>query len=240
MLKKLKSIYWELYRAFNYWIAFTKVKKRGRTKYFCIGSNKTGSTSLERMFNDLGYIVGDQRQAELLVKSSLDGDLEPLIKYCKTAEVFQDVPFSFLEIYKDLDNKFINSKFILTIRDNSEQWYDSLINFHSKLFNGGVTPTWEILKNNDYVYKGWLYSNKVKVFGLTEKDDPYDKQILTEYYNKRNNNIIEYFKERPNDLLVINLSIADDYSRFCNFIGVENVDGTFPWENKTDELKKIS
>lgn len=38
----------------------------GRKKVFVIGQNKTGTTSLEKAFKDLGFIVGDQRVAEIL------------------------------------------------------------------------------------------------------------------------------------------------------------------------------
>jgi hypothetical protein len=43
-------------------------KASGKVKYFCIGRNKTGTTSLKRAFEDLGYPVGDQRKAEILTE----------------------------------------------------------------------------------------------------------------------------------------------------------------------------
>jgi hypothetical protein len=74
-------------------------KAAGRQKFFCVGRNKTGTTSLKRAFEDLGFIVGRQYVAEELHdKYFFDGNYEPILKYCKTAEVFQDVPFSHHEI----------------------------------------------------------------------------------------------------------------------------------------------
>lgn len=215
-------------------IAF--VKKRNNPKIFCIGANKTGTTSLEKAFKELGFVVGNQREAELLVKDCFKKNYQPLLAYCKTAEVFQDVPFSFLNTYEILDQHFPNSKFILTIRDSPEQWYKSLTKFHAKRFGNGKIPTWELLKNVDYVYKGWSYENRINVYGVTEKDNPYDKTILTQHYEKRNQEIIDYFKDRPNDLLVINLSEPNTYQKFCQFINVKSDKTAFPWENKTEEI----
>ena len=45
-----------------------KNKAKGKQKIFCIGRNKTGTTSLKRAFEDLGYPVGDQRKAEILTE----------------------------------------------------------------------------------------------------------------------------------------------------------------------------
>ena len=214
------------------------IKKRNNPKIFCIGANKTGTTSLEKAFKELGVLVGNQREAELLVKDCFEKNYQPLLTYCKTAEAFQDVPFSFLDIYKILDQHFPNSKFILTVRDSSEQWHQSLTKFHAKLFGDGNIPTWEVIKNIDYVYKGWSYENRVNIYNLTEKDDPYDKAILTQHYEKRNQDIIEYFKKRPDDLLIINLSEPNAYQKFCQFINVKSDKKTFPWENKTTDITK--
>lgn len=214
-----------------------KNRVKNKTKFFCIGSGKTGTTSIEIAFKELGFVVGNQRQAELLTIDCFEKNYQPLINYCKTAEVFQDVPFAFLDIYKVLDQHFPGSKFILSVRDSSEQWYESLTNFHTKRFGKGNLPNWEDLKKIDYVYKGWSYENRKYVYGLNEYDDPYDKAKLIHYYERRNQEIIEYFKNRPNDLLVINLSDLKAYQKFCNFIGVKSDKMNFPWENKTEDIK---
>jgi hypothetical protein len=216
---------------------FIQIRIKNNTKYFCIGRNKTGTTSMHKAFEELGFVVGYQKEAELLIEDYFKNDYKRIIKYCKKAEVFQDVPFSMKDTYKTLDKEFPNSKFILTIRDNSDQWYNSLTKFHTKLFGNGNIPTWEDLKNAEYIYKGWIYNNFINNYGLTEMDNPYDKDILITHYEKHNQDIINYFKGRPDDLLIINLSEKDTYLKFCNFIGVVPKRKTFPWENKTDEIK---
>jgi hypothetical protein len=51
-------------------------KKPQKFKIFCIGCNKTGTTSLETAFKDWGYKLGNQTIAERLVDSYLDRDFE--------------------------------------------------------------------------------------------------------------------------------------------------------------------
>jgi len=218
-------------------IAIDNKKKQNylnqRTKYFCVGSNKTGTTSLARAFKNEGFIVGNQREAELLTEDYFKGDFKKILKYCKTAEAFQDVPFSWPDTYKKLDKNFSNAKFILTVRDSSDQWYNSVVNFHAKIFGKGKIPNWELLKNTEYVYRGWAHEIIQKLYNLTLNDDPYDKEVLIDHYEKHNNDVLNYFKDRSEDLLVINLSEKDAYQRFCNFIGVKSDKTEFPWENKT-------
>ena len=39
---------------------------QGKTKYYCIGRNKTGTTSIKRAFENLCFIVSNQHDAEFL------------------------------------------------------------------------------------------------------------------------------------------------------------------------------
>lgn len=209
-------------------------KVQHKTKYFCVGRNKTGTTSLKKAFIDLGFIVGDQTVAEELYDLYFFQDnFDKIISYCKTAEVFQDVPFSYFKTVPYIDKSYPNSKFILTIRDDAEQWYNSITRFHSKLFGkNGRIPNVEDLKDAKYLRKGFMY-NTIKAHG-TNDQDPYNKQIMISHYNKHNRDVIDYFKNRPNDLIIINLSAEGAFKRFADFIGVEcTIDSNFPWENKT-------
>ena len=205
-----------------------------KTKFFCIGMNKTGTTSMKKAFEDLGYSVGNQRLAERLTPYYHKRDFGPIIKYCRTAQVFQDVPFSWLNTYKILDQAFPDSKFILTIRDSPEQWYHSVINFHSKRF--GHFPTAEDLKNSNYVWKGWEWENKVAYWGITDENDIWNKGKYVKRYIQHNNDVEQYFKVKYDKLLIINLSKSDSYNRFTEFLNIKSPYKEFPWENKTCEL----
>jgi len=211
-----------------------KVQRRYyKHKIFCIGRNKTGTTSIQKALYDLGFRVGNQREAELLSNFYFEGNYEPIIDYCKKYQAFQDVPFSWPETYKYLDKAFPNSKFILTVRDSSEQWYQSYVKFQSKIFKNGNVPTWEDLRNTEYVYKGWAFNNRKKLYNLSEEDDPYAKSILIQHYEKHNNDVIDYFKDRKDDLLILNLADKDSYKLLCTFLRIKSYKNNFPWLNKT-------
>lgn len=211
---------------------FNPLLVKDKQKIFCIGNNKTGTTSIKKAFEDLGYIVGLQREAEKLARYYIKGDFRPIIDYCRTAQVFQDFPFSCPETYKHLDKAFPGSKFILTVRDSPEQWYKSLVNFHSRKYGNGHVPTKQDLQNAYYVWKGrpWeVFSYKYK----TPDDDPYNKAMLISFYNNYNNEIIEYFADRPDDFIVINVGEEGAYQKFVRFLGIDSPYSEFPWENKT-------
>ena len=208
-------------------------KHKNKQKIFCIGLNKTGTTSLKKEMELQGFVVGNQRRAELLFDDWVKKDFSRIIKYCKTAQFFQDVPFSLPYTFIAIDQAFPGSKFILTIRDDAESWYNSLIRFHGKLFgNGKIPPTTEDLKSATYIYKGFPYHSRTHVLNAPE-NDLYNKEILIDFYETHNKAVTDYFRFRKNDFLEINLKEDNSYEKFCSFLNIVQTKDKFPWENKT-------
>ena len=212
------------------------VRCAGKQKIFCIGRNKTGTTSLARALRDLGIIVGYQTPAELLIHDWAQRDFRRIVRYCLTAQAFQDVPFSLPYTFQALDKAFPGAKFILTVRDSPEQWYSSAIRFQSKMFGHGEIPNGDDLRKAAYRYPGWAWDTH-RAIHWTPSDDLYNREKMIEHYNFHNQTVLEYFRHRPNDLLVINLAEKGSYAKFCEFIGKQPVGKDFPWENKTADLK---
>tara|TARA_R110002012_G_scaffold48720_2_gene126564 strand:+ start:2083 stop:2718 length:636 start_codon:yes stop_codon:yes gene_type:complete len=207
--------------------------KNKKPKVFCIGLNKTGTTTLEKILKDFNYKLGDQSSGELLFNDWYRRDFKSIIALSKTADAFQDAPFSFPFTFIALDQNFPKAKFILTLRDSSEQWYKSLIKFHSNLWSDGTAvPTKKDLINAVYLYRGFPYEVHKLIF-KTPDEDLYNKEILLDYYNNHNYQVMEYFRSRPEKLLVINVSNDNDYLRLCDFLNKKPIHKTFPWENKT-------
>ncbi|MDN3492438.1 sulfotransferase [Winogradskyella bathintestinalis] len=210
--------------------------RKNKPKIFCIGQNKTGTTSLESFFKDHGFKVGNQRKAELLIDAYIKRDWQPILTYCKTAQVFQDIPFSNDYLYILLDHYFPNAKFILTERTTSEDWYNSITKFHSKLFGkDGRIPTKDDLQNGTYIYKGFIWKSFYEKYGETV-NDIYNKEKLIDAYEVRNKGIRNYFKNK-NNLLILDVAETDSVIKLADFIGATPKYSTFPWENKTNELK---
>ena len=200
-------------------------------KVFCIGLSKTGSTSLEQALKDLGYRLGDQHQGELLLPAYAARNFRPIVEFGLTADAFQDAPFSFPFTYLALDQSFPNAKFILSVRDDSDQWYRSLVRFHSKLFGGGRIPTKDDLVRSTYSYPGFVWDS-VKLLLNPSEEDIYHKPTLVSYYDRHNADVRDYFRSKSN-FLEINLADKGAYERFCDFLGKQPIAEDFPWLNSS-------
>lgn len=212
------------------------MQERNKDKIFCIGCGKTGTTSLERALLDLGYQMGDQAKGELLIDDYINRNFEAIITFCETADAFQDAPFCFQHTYIALDQMFKSSKFILTVRENDEVWYNSLTSFHTNLYaDKKHLPTWEDLDNATYRFRGYAAKVREFVFGVNRNENPYDEEKLKLYYNTHNNSVKDYFKNKKN-LLVINVSQKGSYNQLCQFLGKKPKYEDFPWENRTSDM----
>lgn len=209
-------------------------KIRNKPKVFGIGANKTGTTSLKIAMRDLGFLVGNQRVAERFIYDWNKRDFKNIIKYCKKAEFFQDVPFSWPYTFIIMDQTFPNSKFILTVRDNADEWYQSLIKFHSKKWGkDGRIPTKEDLMEATYQWKGRPWETNRCIYSSPE-EDPYNKEDLVDFYNSYVNSVLDYFKNRPDDLLVLNVANDNAYAKLIDFLGVTSEIKSFPWKKKSN------
>lgn len=210
-----------------------KLRHHRSERVFCIGMNKTGTTSLAKALGDLGFRLGNQRRGEWLIDSYARRDFGPLVKHCRTAQAFQDIPFGLPFTFQILDHCFPRSKFILSVRDDEDQWYRSLVKFHSHTFGNGRVPSVEDLRNADYCEKGWMWKVCSLLFDLTEHDEPYDESVLKRRYRLHNQTVLEYFRDRP-EFLSLNVAEHDSYRKLCSFLNREPRYEQFPWENRTE------
>ncbi|MBV6653144.1 MAG: hypothetical protein KI786_05280, partial [Mameliella sp.] len=123
--------------------------KPNKPRVFCIGWHKTGTTTMGLALLELGYTVLGARldMAEPLLEGDLSTPLEEAGKY----DALQDVPWSAL--YKELDQQYPGSKFILTVREEatwlnsaSKHFKDSYVALHEWLYGTGA------LKGNESAY----------------------------------------------------------------------------------------
>jgi hypothetical protein len=192
-------------------------------KVFVIGRNKTGTTSLMKALSDLGYKMGNQRQAELLMEDWAKRDFRRLIAYCHKSDAFQDLPFSHHYTFQAMDAAFPKSKFILSIRGSADEWYQSLIRYHSKRLEKRTgerrIPTIEDMKRDPYIYEGYLWRNRQLIGIAMDSSDAYPEENYKAHYLRHNEIVIDYFRHRPEDLLVINLADSVSMLKLCHFLG---------------------
>lgn len=183
-----------------------------KTKVFCIGFHKTGTTSLEVALKKLGYrVTGSFGTKEPDIAEKVHE-----LAYAKVAEydAFEDNPWPIL--YKELDERFPGSKFILTRRP-AEAWMRSQV----KDFATTETPM-----------RRWIYGQEA---GCPEGNE----DIYIARYQRHNREVLDYFKDRPDDLLVIDLPNDDGWSRLCPFLGVDAPDEPFPHANKASLSRRF-
>ncbi|MBV8658420.1 MAG: hypothetical protein JO142_11400, partial [Burkholderiales bacterium] len=75
-------------------------------KVFCIGHNKTGTTSIDVALRSAGYRAGTQIEGERLIDDWAHGRFERIIDLCCQGDAFQDIPFSLKHTYRVLDETF--------------------------------------------------------------------------------------------------------------------------------------
>lgn len=214
-------------------------------KVFGIGANKTGTTSLQQVFQILGFKVAPQQEGELYGVQAYRGYFDELRRYIEKYDAFQDAPFSIKTTFAQVDSLFPNSKFILTVRE-PEKWFFSLLNFHKKIMcsnSSEIRPTKEQISNFPYLYPGyikymaennWLLSLKENYEIAIDWDLSYSKEHYIRLYLERNQAIVRHFSARPKDLLVIDITKESDTSRIVDFLGLPaELTTLVPHENKT-------
>lgn len=201
--------------------------RAGYDKVFCIGYNKTGTTSLESVLKDLGFNMPDQKtQEEQISHVLVSGRYDVLKELVEQYDAFQDLPFSHERLYIALDAMFPGSKFILTVRD-PDAWYESLVSFHKKVFGFASTNelSREFWRGSKYLHENYTFEQERRLVTkvsdgkiIEEWDLQYDRKNRIEEFNARNNEIIRYFRDRPSDLLCLDLKEELDTSRICSFL----------------------
>ena len=172
-------------------------------KIFCIGFQKSGTTSLGAAFSALGYRVCGVTH-ELLPSLKLK-DYSLLQEIVDQYDVCKDNPWPVL--YRQLDQLYPGSKFILTIRDESS-WIKSVVNHFAK------TPSAMV---------EFIYGVPFPVGNET---------LFLKTYHQHNVDVQAYFQDRPNDLLVIDLEKGNNWEKICTFLDIPVPSIPFPHVNK--------
>lgn len=134
---------------------------------FCIGRNKTGTTSLGRFLRDIGYKhLSINRQCKKFYQK---GNFSLLYWISKRFDSFDDIPWNRLEIIEMNMKKFPNAKFILTDRE-PEEWVNSWIRFEQK--RGNTIP--KDFNKTEFIQTSLINHNE-RVFELAQR---YNSSLL--------------------------------------------------------------
>ena len=130
---------------------------------------------------------------------------ENLLKY----DAFTHTPLA--SIYKDLDNRFPNSKFILNIRER-ESWLRAIERQWSAKGTTLVEKEREI---------------RLRTYGTAQ----FSREILEQVYNQHLEEVSRYFKDRNESLLVLDVCAGEGFEKMCPFLGEAIPPAPFPHKN---------
>ncbi len=176
------------------------------TKIIGIGLQRTGTTSLYRSLIELGIKAAPD---SIPLFNKLDRIF--LSEY----DAFMDNPIPL--IYRELNEVLTDPKFILTIRDKNS-WLESV----QWLFE------YELNKLNRRLRK---VADEIHFafYGITT----FDRKIFSIKWDAYHEDTFNYFENRSDDLLVIDIDKEYDWEQLCTFLNVPIPKKQFPFLNKS-------
>jgi hypothetical protein len=173
-----------------------------KNKVFGIGLSRTGTTTLYKVLTELGY-KSAHSSGRLIADNSFD--------IMRDYDALVDSPVPML--YRDLDRRHPNSKFILTTRAKPA-WLESM----KWMFTHGKV---------DWDWTPRVHGYHKQFYGTRT----FDAAILSSMYDAFHAQVHEYFRDRPADLFVIEIEHGIDTIALCNFLGIPPREVTVPRAN---------
>ena len=188
------------------------------TKVFCVGFQKTGTSSIGAALGILGHRVHNGFRFNQPGKVQI----EPPVSLAKLADIalpmvprfsaFQDNPWCLL--YRELDEAFPGSRFILTRRARRD-WYQSLL----RHFGETESAMFQF------------------IYGCNTAASAPPEHFLA-HYDAHNQAVLRHFRARPNDLLVLDLETAN-WDPLCAFLQCRKpVFRAYPHRNAAPERER--
>ena len=176
-----------------------------RPKVFCIGFQKTGTTTMMQALTLLGYrVTGPNHVRDSDIAETYERIAAEL---SDRFDAFQDNPWPL--VYRQMDARHPGSKFVLTVRDE-QKWYDSYRNhFEDKQ----CSPMEELIYGPEARFLGGgaeLYKGRMRRHDAEVRD---------------------YFRDRPEDLLVLDVTEDPRWAPICDFLGLPVPPVAFPHSN---------
>jgi len=174
-------------------------------KIFIIGLPRTGTTSLCAAILELGYKVAHTAYTQQTFEH---------------ADVIADTPI-FCD-YQQLDRYYPNSRFIYLERE-AQLWLPSIKQLLIRMQKNIV--------RTDGGFNPFIKRCYQQVFAPFNKKNIQEEDFLLDCYQRHQDSISCYFKSRPQDLLFIDISKDDSYTKLLSFLKLEKTDGSFQQMN---------
>lgn len=188
-------------------------KQNGVGRVFCVGMNKTGTSTMKQCFELLNIMpvacptnYSKMERAQIHRFYDLK-DYDSMLELATKYRAFEDRPWNMWSMYQKLDERFPNSQFILTERD-AESWWRSA--------------------------ERWITVSKPEVldrYQLHLRVHNADKDSMIESYLRYNQEVRDYFRG-TGKLLIMNLEHGEDWTKLCTFLNAPIPAVPFPHANR--------
>lgn len=185
-------------------------------KIFNLSLCKSGTSSLEmflfKSYNLKGYpyfekfYYNKKINDEVFINKNFSA-----ITDIELYDFFSDIPFNLFDSFKYYEKKYKNSKFILIKRDFKD-WLDS-----NKKWLKKIKKTYNSQndkKEFSNIFHEYQYYGSIKNFEIVNEN------LLKKAYDDYHNSIFEYFKDKPNKLLVLNLYEINKENKINKFLNI--------------------
>jgi hypothetical protein len=183
-------------------------------KVFCIGFQKTGTTSLNAALSLLGYRVASVFGRDLSLAELRASYVERGMALARAHDAVEDMPWPLM--FRELDAAFPGSKFVLTRRE-TDKWLASIRDHF------GAYP--DVMQQLTY--------------GADAAAPVGHEGRYRAVYDAHNAAVADYFRDRPDDLLTIDLSAGDGWEALCPFIGEPAPEAPFPRVNSKGQRRSL-
>jgi hypothetical protein len=216
-------------------LPFRWLAKKPARKIFGIGFNKTGTTSLAGALEQLGYRVAPQGPiVGLFEPIYLQRQYRYLSEFCRRYDAFQDIPFSLPGVFRELDRLFPGSKFILTVRNNADEWFDSLLRFTIKLYphRNGQPPSLADMQTHP-VGTDFIPFKMHRLVFEAETQGLWHREHYKAVYERHCDDARRFFRQRPQDFCELNVGAVGAHAQLCSFLGHESQQSQMPHLNRS-------
>lgn len=183
-----------------------------RQKVFCIGLNKTGTTS----FGDALQAIGYRRlgwRGEINSRLMLrwyENKRAPFIEAANNHDVMEDLPWPL--VYDWMEQAFPDARFVLTLRTSAGSWLQSM---QGHIARARLKP------HGDWFGHRMVYGSH---------DPVADAPAWLRQYEEHNESVRRYFADKPGKLLELVVGGGGEGVRLGQFLGIGTID--FPHSNR--------
>ncbi len=165
-----------------------------------IGFHKTATTSLGHALEELGFrVLGNVGNRDPRISVNARRKYLPMLR---EFDAVQDNPWPLL--FREIDRDFPGTRFVLTVRDE-DAWIRSCVNHFGR---------------RDSAMREWIYG--------VGHPAGYEK-LYVDRHRRHLEEVRGYFRDRPGDLLELDICAGGGWEKLCPFLGLAVPDRPFPW-----------